>query len=108
MVGYEWHFKDYPKKSNKTVYSTFSCGGGSTMGYKLAGFDVIGANDIDPKMMKVYKANHNPKYYDLCSITDLINMDLPSDYYKLDILDGSPPLMSYIVANQIFNKLKND
>ena len=29
------------------VFSCFACGGGSTMGYKLAGFDVIGHNDID-------------------------------------------------------------
>lgn len=29
------------------------------MGYKLAGFDVIGHNDIDKKMIEVYKKNHN-------------------------------------------------
>lgn len=31
--------KDIPK-NGKTVFSCFHCGGGSTMGYKLAGFDV--------------------------------------------------------------------
>ncbi len=31
------------------------------MGYKLAGFEVLGGIEIDPEMMAVYRANHNPK-----------------------------------------------
>ena len=56
------------------------------MGYKLAGFDVIGMNDIDPQMQKVYEENHAPKYSFLESITTFKNRkDLPSDLYNLDI-----------------------
>jgi DNA (cytosine-5)-methyltransferase 1 len=58
---YEWYLKDTLFTKDKgSVFSCFACGGGSTMGYKLAGFDVIGCNEIDPKMMDAYKANHNP------------------------------------------------
>lgn len=32
------------------------------MGYKLAGFDVIGCNEIDHRMMYAYCQNHNPKF----------------------------------------------
>ena len=40
---WKWSFSDYPKEKNGLkVFSCFSCGGGSTMGYKLAGCDVIG------------------------------------------------------------------
>jgi DNA (cytosine-5)-methyltransferase 1 len=44
--NYRWKLSDgYPakgvEKHNKTVLSTFACGGGSSMGYKLAGYDVI-------------------------------------------------------------------
>lgn len=86
---YKWSFKDYPvSKNGFTVMSTFACGGGSTMGYKLAGFDVVAANDIDKEMSKVYQHNHHPKQFFECSVTDLINAtDLP----EVDILDGSPP-----------------
>jgi DNA (cytosine-5)-methyltransferase 1 len=98
--NYNWTLKDvvFTKDKGK-VFSCFACGGGSTMGYKLAGFDVIGHNDIDPKMIEVYQANHNPKYSFLESITTFAKRkDLPQELYQLDILDGSPPCSSFSMA----------
>jgi DNA (cytosine-5)-methyltransferase 1 len=97
---YKWTLKDanFTKDKGK-VFSCFSCGGGSTMGYKLAGFDVIGCNEIDPKMMAAYIANHNPKYPFLEPIqTFKLRDDLPEELFNLDILDGSPPCSSFSVA----------
>jgi len=98
--NYNWTLKDANFKKDKgTVFSCFSCGGGSTMGYKLAGFDVIGCNEIDPKMMEVYKLNHNPKFSYLESIETFKNRDdLPKELYNLDILDGSPPCSSFSMS----------
>jgi DNA (cytosine-5)-methyltransferase 1 len=97
---YNWTLKDaiFTKDKGK-VFSCFACGGGSTMGYKLAGFDVIGHNDIDKKMIEVYKANHNPKFSFLENITIFAKRkDLPKELYTLDILDGSPPCSSFSMA----------
>lgn len=98
--NYEWTLKDANFTKDKgTVFSCFACGGGSTMGYKLAGFDVLGCNEIDPKMIEAYKANHNPKYSFLESITTFAKRkDLPKELYNLDILDGSPPCSSFSMA----------
>lgn len=86
-------------KNNGKVMSCFSCGGGSTMGYKLAGFDVIACNDIDPQMMETYIINHNPKHSYLEGIQTLKNrVDFPDELYDLDILDGSPPCSSFSMA----------
>lgn len=95
-----WYKKDIPTKKNGfKVYSCFACGGGSTMGYKLAGYDVIGANDIDPQMAELYKTNHNPKFYHLMDIRSLINeKNLPEEMFDLDILDGSPPCSSFSMS----------
>ena len=97
---YEWTLKDAVFTKDKgTVFSCFACGGGSTMGYKLAGFDVLGCNEIDPKMMEAYRANHNPKYSYLEPIqTFKLRDDLPKELYELDILDGSPPCSSFSMA----------
>ena len=74
-------------------------GGGSTMGYKLAGYDVIGCNEIDPRMNELYVKNHNPKYNFLCDIRDLVHKkDLPKELFELDILDGSPPCSNFSMA----------
>ena len=98
--NYNWTLEKANFTKNKgKVFSCFACGGGSTMGYKLAGFDVIGHNDIDKKMIEVYKENHNPKYSFLESITTFAKRkDLPKDLYNLDILDGSPPCSSFSMA----------
>jgi len=97
---YRWTLADavFTKDKGK-VFSCFACGGGSTMGYKLAGFDVIGCNEIDPKMMAAYRVNHNPKYSYLEPIQTFKNReDLPSELFNLDILDGSPPCSSFSMA----------
>ena len=98
--NYEWTLKDANFTKDKgTVFSCFACGGGSTMGYKLAGFDVLGCNEIDPKMIEAYKVNHNPKYAYLEPIqTFKERKDLPEELYNLDILDGSPPCSSFSMA----------
>ena len=101
---YKWLLSDcFPAKGiehhKKTVFSCFSCGGGSTMGYKSAGYKVIGCNEIDPKMMKCYVNNFHPKYSFLESIqTFKLREDLPKELYNLDILDGSPPCSSFSMA----------
>ena len=100
LFPYRWNLKDanFTKDKGK-VFSCFACGGGSTMGYKLAGFDVIGCNEIDPKMMEAYRANLNPKYAYLEPIqTFKLRTDLPDELYNLDILDGSPPCSSFSMA----------
>lgn len=88
-------------KNGLKVFSCFHCGGGSTMGYKLAGYEVLGGVEIDPEMMKVYKANHNPKYSFLMGVQDFNKIprdQIPKELFELDILDGSPPCSSFSMA----------
>ena len=80
------------------VMSTFACGGGSSMGYKRAGCEIVAANDIDPEMAWHYQRNLKPQHYFLCPIGDLITKDLPPELFELDILDGSPPCSTFSMA----------
>jgi DNA (cytosine-5)-methyltransferase 1 len=100
-ISYKWKLSDLDRveKNGLKVFSCFSCGGGSTMGYKLAGMTVIGANEIDPEMAWHYKENHKPKHYYLEDIRKFrLREDLPRELYDLDILDGSPPCSSFSMA----------
>lgn len=93
--------KDYPPKNGLKVFSCFACGGGSTMGYKLAGCEVLGCCEIDPRMNEVYVKNHNPKYNYLMDIRDfnkIPNENIPEELFNLDILDGSPPCTTFSMS----------
>ena len=93
---------EYPKEKNGLkVFSCFACGGGSTMGYKLAGCEVIGCCEIDKKMNDVYVKNHHPKYnylMDIRKFNETPNEYLPEELFNLDILDGSPPCTTFSMA----------
>ena len=96
IFPWNWNLSDLKSvhKNGRTVFTCFSCGGGSSMGYKLAGYTVLGNCEIDPKMMEVYKTNHHPKYSYLMDIRDFVKLpdsEIPDELKHLDILDGSPP-----------------
>lgn len=101
-LNYEWRKKtDYPPPFKGKVFGTYVCGGGSTMGYKLAGFEHIGGVEIDSKMAKVYTTNHTPRYFfheDIRRFNE--RTDLPIELYDLDILDGSPPCSTFSMSGK--------
>lgn len=71
------------------------------MGYKLAGCEVIGCCEIDPKMNETYVKNHNPKHnfcMDIREFNKIPNEELPPELFNLDILDGSPPCTTFSMA----------
>ena len=101
---YIWRLSDgYPSNNIQQhkckVFGTFICGGGSSMGYKLAGYDHLGGVELDPKVAQIYKINHHPKYLFIEDIRYFNERaDLPEELYQLDILDGSPPCSTFSTA----------
>lgn len=82
-----------------TVFSVFSCGGGSSMGYKLAGYNVVGNCEIDKPIADMYKKNHHPLYSFNMDIRDFLLLEnFPQELFNLDILDGSPPCSVFSVV----------
>lgn len=96
LPGWAWRLTDLPEPGPDAprVLSTFSCGGGSSMGYKRAGCRIIGAVDIDPKVMAAYQHNLGPVPCYLGGVGDRKQMraaGLLDQWPDIDILDGSPP-----------------
>lgn len=99
---YKWNLKDLENvpKNRYKVFSCFAGGGGSSQGYKMAGYDVIGCNEIDPRQMEIYVHNLKPKYSYLEDIrTFRMREDLPKELFELDILDASFPCSLFSSAN---------
>jgi len=99
----EWNLTDpiVVPYHGKKVFGTFVCGGGSSMGYKLAGFNHLGGVEFLDKYADTYETNLHPKYMYRADIRDFVERhDLPEELYHLDMLDGSPPCAAFSTAGK--------
>ena len=88
-----------------TVISTFSGCGGSCLGYRMAGFKVVWANEFIPIAQASYQVNAAPdsllngqdirqvQAADILAATGLA-------VGELDVLDGSPPCQAFSMAGK--------
>lgn len=91
-------------KKEFNVVSTFSGCGGSSLGYKMAGLNVIWANEFVEAAREVYKLNHKNTILNKEDIRTLapenILQETNLDVGDIDILDGSPPCASFSMSGQ--------
>lgn len=96
------------------VASTFAGGGGSSTGYRMAGFQVVYANEFVEAARDTYAANKAP--YTVLDGRDIRTVTAESILEmtglkpgELDVLDGSPPCASFSTAGkreQAWGKVK--
>lgn len=89
------------KKNGYNVISTFSGCGGSSLGYKLAGYNVLCAVEFIPNAAETYRANFPDTPViekDIRNITgeELLQMT-GLKKGELDVLDGSPPCCDFSI-----------
>ena len=84
--------------------STFSGCGGSSLGYKMAGFRVLWANEFIPAAQDTYRANHHGTILDTRDIRTVQPADILEaigmQAGELDLFDGSPPCASFSTAGK--------
>lgn len=80
------------------VVDLFSGCGGMSLGFKEAGFDIVGAFDNWDAAVKIYKANFKHPIYK----ADLSNADYIPTIKELnpDLIVGGPPCQDYSVAGK--------
>lgn len=92
------------KPNGYMVCSTFSGCGGSSLGYKLAGYRVAWASEFIPSAQETYRANHLGTILDTRDIREVKAEDILAAtglaVGELDILDGSPPCASFSTAGK--------
>ena len=85
--------------SNYKVVSLFSGAGGSSLGYHLAGYDVLAANEFIKLAQQAYSANFPDTYLfkeDIRELTgEKILKQIGLKVGELDVLDGSPPCAGF-------------
>lgn len=87
-----------------TVASTFSGCGGSSLGYKMAGYKVLWANEFIPAAQDTYRANHHGTILNTADIRKVsaaqMLKEMGLEEGELDILDGSPPCAAFSTAGK--------
>lgn len=88
----------------RSVVSTFSGAGGSCLGYRMAGFDVLWASEFIPAAREVYALNAPSTILDGRDIRDVKGDDILSALSMskgdIDLLDGSPPCASFSTSGK--------
>lgn len=81
------------------VVSTFSGAGGSCLGYRMAGYRVVWANEFIPAAQDTYRANHKNTYLNTSDIRDVTADQVIKESGikngEIDIFDGSPPCAAF-------------
>ena len=87
------------KTTAPTAFDLFCGCGGLTVGLKKAGFDVLGAVDIDPLSTETYKANHPEVEIWTKDILELkpasLKRTLNLSKGDLDLISGCPPCQGF-------------
>lgn len=87
-----------PKHGRKVV-SLFSGGGGSSLGYAMAGFEVVAASEFVPAARATYSLNFPQTPIIVDDVRKVAPHDIMAltgiDVGELDVLDGSPPCASF-------------
>ena len=100
--------EDVRKGSSKALFkcvSAFAGGGGSSIGYRLAGGKVLGAIEFVPEAERTYRRNFPDTFVDRRDIREVLEDDAKGLLDRLgiwvgdlDILDGSPPCSEFSSA----------
>src|SRR5574343_458396 len=95
-----------------TVVTTFAGMGGSSYGYKRAGFEVLLASEWDPHAAETYRLNHPSTHLVHGDIHDLSAEHVLEvtglKRGELTVFDGSPPCQGFSTAgNRDLNDPRN-
>ncbi|MCP5525128.1 MAG: DNA cytosine methyltransferase [Verrucomicrobiales bacterium] len=86
------------------VVSTFSGCGGSCLGFRMAGYRVLWANEFIPAAQETYRANHPTTHLNAQDIRkvqpEAILRAIGLKPGRLDVLEGSPPCASFSTAGK--------
>lgn len=79
-----------------TVVSLYSGAGGLDLGFALAGFELLWANDHDPHAVETYRRNIGP--HAVCG--DVLETEVPADLSPKVVI-GGPPCQGFSVIGQM-------
>lgn len=88
-----------PKRTKPTAIDCFAGCGGMSLGFKQAGYNVLGAIELDPAAVAVYRANHKRVHTWCKDIREVSAAEILETLGlregELDLLGGCPPCQGF-------------
>lgn len=93
---------DIPQRSALKVLDTFAGAGGFSLGFQLAGFEVIGAIERDKWACETFAFNHSGAITVNRNIAEISDDELKEMFFdnNPDIVVGGPPCQGFSIANK--------
>lgn len=92
------------KPNGLNLVSTFSGCGGSCLGFRMAGYEVLWASEFIPAARETYLANYPDTYVDERDIREVQPSDILDHIGMqagdIDVLEGSPPCANFSMAGK--------
>lgn len=88
-------------RAGLVAVSTFSGCGGSSLGLRMAGFNVRWANEFVPEALEVYLANFHDTFVSNADIRSITARDVKAylgQCEEIDLMEGSPPCAAFSMA----------
>lgn len=82
------------------ILDLFAGAGGFSLGFQMAGFDIIGAVEVDEWASDTFKSNHPEAKVLVGDITTFSNEFIESCFEKPDIILGGPPCQGFSICNK--------
>ena len=92
---------------NYKVLDLFSGAGGLSLGFKLAGFNIIGAIDFNLDAIKTHEKNFYKSLSIHADITTISEGFIKENFKNVDVIIGGPPCQGFSNANK-WQKLEDD
>lgn len=87
-------------KQKHTVLDLFCGCGGISLGFQLAGFDIIGGVDNNEYATKTFAHNFTKAKVLCTDITTITDEQIIDKYNKVDVIVGGPPCQGFSSANR--------
>ena len=94
-------------KNTYKVLDLFCGAGGLSLGFKLAGFDIVGGVEWDAAAMETHKNNFKSEFEFCGDIKDITDDEILSKLSNVDVIVGGPPCQGFSSANR-HDKEEND
>lgn len=83
-----------------TCLDLFCGAGGLSLGFKLAGFDIVGGVEWDAAAMETHKTNFDSNFEFCGDIKDISDEEIESNLSNVDVIIGGPPCQGFSSANR--------